>query len=126
MRGVIKLLDLPQKYLWAVIITFCMVGTYAVQNSAFDVGLMLVFGLLGLALRRNGFPAGPLVLGLILGPLAESNIRRAFLIDGAASIYTSGIAVALLVLSALAVLGPYIRTGLKKGLRRGAEERVDA
>ncbi|RMB71916.1 hypothetical protein AYK61_22405 [Rhodococcus sp. SBT000017] len=126
MRGVIKLLDLPQQYLWAVIITFCMVGTYAVQNSAFDVGLMLVFGILGLVLRRNGFPAGPLVLGLILGPLAESNIRRAFLIDGAASIYTSAIAVGLLALSVLAVVGPHIRTAFTKGRRREAKEDIDA
>jgi putative tricarboxylic transport membrane protein len=124
MRGVVKLLDLPQQYLWAVIITFCMVGTYAVQNSVFDVALMLVFGLVGLVLRRNGFPAGPLVLGLILGPLAESNIRRAFLIDGAASIYTSGIAVGLLALSALAVFGPRLRALLKS--RGASKETVDA
>lgn len=126
MRGVVKLLDLPRQYLWAVIITFCMVGTYAVQNSAFDVALMLVFGLLGLVLRRNGFPAGPLVLGLILGPLAESNIRRAFLIDGAASIYTSGIAVGLLVLSALAICGPHLRAIFKRNRRTEPKETVDA
>lgn len=124
MRGVVKLLDMPQQYLWTVIIVFCMVGTYAVQNSVFDVALMLVFGLLGLVLRRNGFPAGPLVLGLILGPLAESNIRRAFLIDGAASIYTSGIALGLLILSALAILGPHLRTVLRG--RRAEEETAHA
>lgn len=126
MRGVVKLLDLPRQYLWAVIITFCMVGTYAVQNSAFDVVLMLVFGVLGLILRRNGFPAGPLVLGLILGPLAESNIRRAFLIDGAASIYTSAIALGLLILSALAILGPYLRSMFKRGARTEPKASVDA
>jgi putative tricarboxylic transport membrane protein len=121
LQGVVKLLALPQRYLWAVIIAFCMVGTFAVQNNPFDVALMLVFGVLGLGMRRFGFPAGPMVLGLILGPLAESNLRRALLIDGAGGILTSPIAVTLLVLGLLAVAGPQLRTVLRS--RKGKAER---
>ena len=123
LQGVVKLLALPQRYLWAVIITFCMVGTFAVQNNPFDVALMLVFGILGLGMRRFGFPAGPMVLGLILGPLAESNLRRALLIDGANGILTSPIALALLALSVLAVAGPRLRAAARSRRRKTERDR---
>lgn len=110
MQGVVKLLALPQQYLTTIIIAFCIVGTYAVSSSVFDVVLMLMFGLIGLLMRRFGFPAGPMVLGLILGPLAESNLRRALVIDGFGSIFTSPIAVGLIILSLGAVLLPWLRS----------------
>ncbi|MEE2048616.1 tripartite tricarboxylate transporter permease, partial [Nocardiopsis tropica] len=96
MRGVAKLLELPQHFLWAVILVFCMVGTYAVNNSVLDVAVMLVFGLVGLFLKRFGIPPGPVVLGLILGGLAEGNLRRALEIGGPENILTSPIALGLL------------------------------
>ena len=113
MRGVAKLLDLPSKYLWVVIVTFCIVGTFAVNNSVFDVGMMVLFGVVGLLFRRFGFPAGPVVLGLILGPLAERNFRRSMEIGGLETIYTSPIAVFLIVAAVLALAVPRIRTRMK-------------
>jgi putative tricarboxylic transport membrane protein len=118
MRGVVKLLDLPSKYLWVVVVTFCIVGTYAVNNSVFDVGMMVLFGVIGLLFRRFGFPAGPIVLGLILGPLAERNFRRSMEIGGLETIYTSPIAVFLIVAAVLALAVPRIRSRMKA--RRGA------
>lgn len=113
MRGVVKLLALPPQYLWAVVIVFCIVGTYAVNNSIFDVVLMTIFGFIGLAMRRFGMPPGPLVLGLILGPLAEGNLRRALLLDGPAEIFTSPIALTFLGISALALCWPIAQARLK-------------
>ncbi|MEV0329692.1 tripartite tricarboxylate transporter permease [Micromonospora echinospora] len=113
MRGVAKLLELPNRFLWVVILTFCVVGTYAVNNSVFDVGLMILFGIVGLLFRRFGFPAGPVVLGLILGPLAERNFRRSMELGGMETIYTSPIAVLLIVAAVLAVAVPRIRARLK-------------
>jgi putative tricarboxylic transport membrane protein len=113
MRGVVKLLELPSRFLWVVVVTFCIVGTYAVNNSVFDVGLMILFGVIGLLLRRFGFPAGPIVLGLILGPLAERNFRRSMEIGGLETIYTSPIAVVLIVLAVLALAVPRIRARRK-------------
>jgi putative tricarboxylic transport membrane protein len=125
MQGVVKLLALPQQYLTAIIIAFCIVGTYAVQSSVFDVVLMLCFGLIGLLMRRFGFPAGPMVLGLILGPLAESNLRRALVIDGFGTVLTSPIAVGLLLLSLGAVLLPWLRSTSKaRKLRARVPESV--
>src|SRR5690606_3576533 len=119
MRGVAKLLDLPRHFLWTVILIFCMVGTYAVNNSVFDVGVMLVFGLVGLFLRRFSVPAGPVVLGLLLGKLAESNLRRALEIGGVSNIMTSPLAMAILTVSLLALLAPPLRAAWKR--RRPAE-----
>lgn len=125
MQGVVKLLALPQQYLTAIIISFCIVGTYAVQSSVFDVVLMLCFGLVGLLMRRFGFPAGPMVLGLILGPLAESNLRRALVIDGMGTVLSSPIAVGLLLLSLGAVLLPWLRSTSKaRKLRARVPENV--
>lgn len=114
MRGVVKLLELPSQYLWVVIVVFCLVGTYSVNNSVFDVGVMLLFAVVGLLLRRFGFPAGPVVLGLILGPLAERNFRRSMEIGGLETIYTSPIAMVLIVLSVVALVLPRARGWMKK------------
>ncbi|MPZ89433.1 MAG: hypothetical protein GEU81_15460 [Nitriliruptorales bacterium] len=60
-----------------VVLMLCFVGAFAVRNSLFDAGLALVFGLLGVFLRTRGYPVVPLVLALILGPIAENNFMRA-------------------------------------------------
>lgn len=110
MRGVSKLLELPREFLWTVVIVFCLVGTYAVNNSTVDVAVMLVFGVVGLFMRRFGFPPGPVVLGLILGGLAEANLRRALEIGGAGNILGSPIAMGILMLSlAVVTVPPLVR-----------------
>lgn len=114
MRGMVKLLELPKHFLWVVILVFCMVGTYSISNSVFDVFMMLLFGLVGLFMLRFGFPPGPAVLGLLLGPLAESNLRRALVTDGWASVYTSPIALVLLAIAAAALFLPPLRHAVKR------------
>jgi putative tricarboxylic transport membrane protein len=73
---------LTPRVLVPTVLLLCVVGAFAVRNSIFDVGLAVVFGVLGLVMRLNGYPIVPLVLGLILGPLAESNFMRALLLGG--------------------------------------------
>lgn len=99
-----RLLDVDIHYLWPIILVFCMVGTYATTNSIFSVATMLVFGFVGLLLKRTGFPAGPVVLGLLLGPLAESNLRRALVIGGPQNLVESWISIVLLALTGLTFL----------------------
>jgi putative tricarboxylic transport membrane protein len=72
----VKILTIPKPYLYASIATFALLGAYAVNGSVFDVGLMLFFGVVGYLLRRFGFPVAPLIVGAILGPLAELQFRR--------------------------------------------------
>ncbi|MFD1506706.1 hypothetical protein FE374_15035 [Georgenia yuyongxinii] len=121
-KGMVKLLDMKPQYLWAIILIFCMVGTYATTNNLFTVATMLVFGFIGLALKRAAIPAGPVVLGLLLGPLAESNLRRALLIGGPESLVGSPISIALLGLTVVVLLST-VRRGRKK---RGAKPSVTA
>jgi TctA family transporter len=55
------------------ILMFCIVGSFAINNSHFDVGLMLVMGILGYFFEANGIPVAPVVLGMVLGPILEQN-----------------------------------------------------
>jgi putative tricarboxylic transport membrane protein len=108
MRGIVKILDLPVHYLWATILIFCVVGTYATTNDIATVMVMFAAGLIGLLMKRTGFPAGPVVLGLLLGPLAEANLRRAFAIGGPGGFATSPIAATLLVFATAAFIGALV------------------
>jgi TctA family transporter len=79
----VRILSIPYTVLYPSILFFICIGVYSVNNSAFDVMLVGVFGALGYAMSLYGFPAAPLLLGFILGPLVEEHLRRAFLIgDG--------------------------------------------
>jgi len=71
-----RLLFIPRPALNTGILSLCVIGTYAVQSSMFDVGVMLFFGVLGYLMNKQEIPRAPLVLGLILGPLMEENFRR--------------------------------------------------
>lgn len=105
MPAMVKLLDMPVPYIWTAVLVFCLIGTYATTNNIFTVIVMVVAGVVGLLLKRCSIPAGPIVLGLILGPLAESNLRRALLIDGPTGLVNSPISATLLALAAMAVVG---------------------
>ncbi len=72
----VSILKIPYSILFALILLFTIVGAYSVNNNAFDVGIMLIFGLVGYAAKKLDFPLSPLVLTLILGPLMEKNLRR--------------------------------------------------
>lgn len=121
MRGMVKLLDVPQPYLWSGILVFCIIGTYATSNSLSTVIQMLVFGVIGLLLKRMSVPAGPIVLGLLLGPLAEENLARTLAILPSRPFFEvfSPIAIALLVLAVLSILVPAIRNARKPRDKRG-------
>jgi putative tricarboxylic transport membrane protein len=76
----VKLFSLPRSLLMPLIIPLCVIGAFAVNLNYFDVYVMLGSGLVGYILHRFGFPLAPLVLAVILGPLADENLRRALLI----------------------------------------------
>jgi putative tricarboxylic transport membrane protein len=72
-----KVIDIPRSIIMPVIIILSVIGTYAIQNSVIDVFYMIGFGAAGYFMRLYGYPTGPMVLGLILGPLLDMNYRRA-------------------------------------------------
>ena len=73
----VKLLRIPRAHLYAGILIFATVGVYGMRQSSFDLVLLWAIGLLGLVMRRFDFPSAPVVIGLILGPLAETQLRNA-------------------------------------------------
>ncbi|WP_223814368.1 tripartite tricarboxylate transporter permease [Roseicitreum antarcticum] len=79
----VKLFSLPRGVLMPLILPICVIGAYSVRLSMFDVWVMFASGLAGLALRHFRFPIAPIVLGVILAPMVDENLRRAlFVFEG--------------------------------------------
>ena len=78
----IKILSVPVKYMIPIITVVCMVGAYSTSNSMYGVIVMFISGLVGYLLKKNNFPAAPMLLSFVLSPLLEDNMRKAFIISG--------------------------------------------
>ncbi|MBV0895882.1 tripartite tricarboxylate transporter permease [Microbacterium sp. NC79] len=122
MRGMVKLLDVPRPYLWSGILIFCIIGTYATTNSISTVFQMLIFGVVGLVFKRLSIPAGPVVLGLLLGPLAEENLARTLALLPTKPFFevVSPIAIVLLALAVISIVMPAVRNARKPRDKRGS------
>ena len=77
----IKLLTVPYRFLFPAIILFCAVGVYSTNNNSFDIWMVAVFGFIGYVFVKLGCEPQPLLLGFILGPMMEENLRRALLLS---------------------------------------------
>jgi putative tricarboxylic transport membrane protein len=80
-RTLVKVLMIPRQKLMPIIFVLCVVGSFALQSRLFDVGIMIVFGIIGFLLREMDYPMAPLVLGIILGDILDKNLRRALVIS---------------------------------------------
>ncbi|MBY3134306.1 tripartite tricarboxylate transporter permease [Rhizobium laguerreae] len=106
----VRLLTIPKPWLYAGILLFATLGTIGANPSVFELGMLLAFGLLGYVMRLFGYPIAPAVVGLILGPLAEQQLRRALAISqgDVTTLVMSPIAAGLLIVAAAAFLIPLI------------------
>lgn len=77
----VYVLRIPKFYLIPIILILCSIGTFALQASVFDLMVMFGFGLVGILFRAANYPLAPIVIGIILGPILENNLRRALLIS---------------------------------------------
>ncbi|VWX63472.1 Uncharacterized 52.8 kDa protein in TAR-I ttuC' 3'region [Burkholderiales bacterium 8X] len=101
----VKLLKIPKPQLYAGILIFATVGAYGMRQSAFDLYLLYGIGLLGVVMRRFDFPTAPVVVGMILGPLAEAQLRNAMSIgEGSAAVFFQRPMSIVLIVVVLAVL----------------------
>ncbi|GAB3044453.1 tripartite tricarboxylate transporter permease [Sediminivirga luteola] len=100
-----KLLLIPRPYLYGGIAVFCGLGVYATSSSTFDLFMLLTIGLLGFVMRRYKVPLAPLLIGMVLGPLAETSLRDALLSSGGDyGVFVAGpIPVVIYVLLAIAL-----------------------
>ncbi len=116
----VRVIETPKSLLAPMIVLISFIGSYAVSNSMFDVGLMLAFGMGGYILRKLGFPVVTIVLALVLGNMVEQNFRRAMLqSSGSYEIfYTHPISLVLLVLAILFFFYPFIQEWLAERKRK--------
>ncbi len=104
----VKLLKIPPPWLYAGIIVISTAGVYGAGNSVFNVGLLFAFGLIGYAMRRFDFPAAPLIVGLILAPMAEQSMRQALTISAGdwSTFLTRPLSAGLLTIATLLLIAP--------------------
>ncbi len=117
-----KLISVPYHFLFPIICVFTAIGVYSISNSVFDVYMMALFGVLGYVFRKVGAEPAPLILALILGPMAEEYLRRALLIShGDATIFfTSPVSLGTLAVAALllvSIVSPSFRKVRREGLQ---------
>ena len=106
----VQLLKIPTPWLYAGILLFAAMGSIATKGSVAELLMLIVFGVLGFLMRRHGYPVAPMVVGLILGPMAESQLRRALQISigDPLVLVQSPIAVVLFIVAAVAFLAPFV------------------
>jgi putative tricarboxylic transport membrane protein len=114
-----RILRVPREILMPMILLFCVVGTFAINNSVFQVGVMLVAGILAYLLEANKFPVAPAILGVVLGGMLEENFITSMIkSNGDLSAFVSRpIALALAILTALVWLTPLLIKALRKPAR---------
>ncbi|MFD1704477.1 tripartite tricarboxylate transporter permease [Methylopila henanensis] len=120
----VKLLAIPRPWLYGGILVFATLGTLGANPSLFELAALLALGLLGFGLRVFGYPIAPVVIGLILGPMAEVQLRRALAIsqNDWTVLVTSPISAALLTIAALAVILPIVFKTREKGITFGEDD----
>ncbi|MDT8855561.1 tripartite tricarboxylate transporter permease [Paracoccaceae bacterium Fryx2] len=113
----VKLLTIPRPWLYAGILTFATLGTIGANPSSVELGMLLIFGVLGYMMRLYGYPIAPIVVGLILGPMAEQQLRRALAIaqGDVTTLVASPIAASMLALAALALIVPLVLRARGRG-----------
>ncbi len=80
-RAISRIADIPHRVLFPVVLVLCVFGSYAVNNTIYDVGVMFVMGMLGFVMLKLSIPAAPFLIAFILGPLFEDNFRQALLLS---------------------------------------------
>ncbi len=121
------LISASKRIMLPVICMLCVVGAYAVSNSFFDVGLMLLLGLGGFFLKEFGIKPAPIVLGLILGPMFEQNFRSALEISriGYRTFFVRPISLVLIFLIILVIVAPFVQKWVIRRRRARGEDRQD-
>ena len=110
-----KVVSIPQEILTPIIVIFCFAGAYSVNENYFDVAVALVFGVLAWVLRKLDLPPVPILLGLVLGRMTETNFRRALLIsNGDPSIFVQSIYCKIFLALIIVAVAAIIRGKLKE------------
>jgi putative tricarboxylic transport membrane protein len=114
----VQILKVPYKILFPLILLFCIIGTYSLKNSTFDLKVLMIFGLLGYILRKFEYEPAPLCLAFVLGPMVEVNLRQSLLISGGSFLIfftrpTSAILIFITVIMFIASILTYLNSKRK-------------
>lgn len=106
-RTLVKVLEIPRTRLMPVVFVLCVIGAYAVESRAFDVVIMVAFGVIGYIMQEMDYPVAPMILGIILGDILDKNLRRALVLtDGdLVPFFTRPISLVLIVLIVFSLVG---------------------
>jgi putative tricarboxylic transport membrane protein len=109
----VQILKAPYSILYVLIVLFCQIGAYSVNNSVTDVLLMNIFGVVGYLMKRYEFEGAPLILALVLGPMFENSLRRALILsDGSPTIFfTRPISAIFLIIAMIFLISPFFSRG---------------
>ena len=113
----VKLLTIPRHWLYAGILLFATLGTIGMNPSSVELGMLLIFGVMGFLMRLYGYPIAPVVVGLILGPMAEQQLRRALSISQGdwTTLVATPVSAGILLVAASAFFVPLIMRMRGKG-----------
>lgn len=104
------LIKVPRHYLLPAIMIFCIIGSFAIRNTVFDIWVLLACGLLGYLLQKIGIMPAPIILGFVLGPILEDNFKRALIMSNSdwTTFVTRPISLILLLINLFILIGPYL------------------
>lgn len=114
----VRLLQVSKGVLMPVVAALCVIGAYAVNVRFFDIYVMVVFGVIGYLMRRYGYPVAPMTLGIILGPMADANLRRALIISNGSVLPFVTRPISLILLGIIAAM---VLINVRRWAHRGAK-----
>jgi putative tricarboxylic transport membrane protein len=122
-RGFVQALRIPPQYLALVILVMCVIGSFAIRNTMFDVGVMIVVGMIGYLLMKARIPITPVVLGLVLGPTLERELRTAMIMsEGHLSIFYTSAPSLLFLMLAVAMIAIHAASAWRNGHKAARQE----
>jgi putative tricarboxylic transport membrane protein len=106
-----KMTTVPKPILWPTILTLCVIGTYASEGTMLPAYTVVVFGIFGYLMKKAALPTAPLILGVLLGPMAEENLRRSLLMNhmDITVFFTRPISLVLLTLGVITLVWPWFQ-----------------
>lgn len=116
----VRILKIPYYFLAPLIMMVCLIGAYSLRNSLVDMIVMVIFGILGYLMNKHDYPAAPLILALVLGPMFEESLRQALILSGGSPLIfvSHPISAALVFISFFLLLSPVI-FGKRSAMRGG-------
>jgi len=106
----VKVLKVPYKILFPILLLLCIIGSYSINNSKFDVFIMFIFGIIGYLFKKFDYEPAPLVMAFVLGPILENSLRQSLLISGGSMLIflTKPISVSCLIIALFVLLSPIL------------------